>query len=687
MQIVSNRRNLLSFILAIGLVQFALYYFAGAMVRPDGGMAVPQPDTLLYCQAARRIAEGSAFSFSNGTAASTGTTSYAYPFALAIPYLLGCGGDALMRAGFVLNGAFYIVFLMCWGLVIDEKLKSPLARLTAAVAIACTGQTAYSAFAQSDIGMWLAFSGVFAAGLACRKRLVYGLVLVAAPWVRPEGMVCVIAFSMVLCAVAVLRRLDIAKSPEGRLSPARLDVLVAVLAIASVAGVLAANYAIGGSVQFSSIAHKGYFKTLPFANAVFATSIDFLKLLKGVVLGIPDGAPRDFYCVPVLGAVLACAAVLLRDWRRADWREAVWLLAVFGGMLTVSQSGWQNTNVDRYVGWMLPTVLFFAAEGAGVVYERLKSLPASWLPGAVLCLFAACTMPLFACMLHMTSRDSDLIRAFAVNCNKKMEPGKSVGSWGDCGIAYEMGARKVAHLGGIYSPEYAVSEQPYCVYEILKNEPATRVDYLFYNPAGDSTGLAFEPLDAFCSQTLVGPYGYELRKMDWTCFDAAARAPAPGARGLSLKDRVDVGYESDEKGHSYEALPLYSHDPIPPFVVWGDCGGRKMIEVGRMVLGSDSMSVRLEPGRDVHVVMRTWPSHKASVRGSFGDRSVTYAFSNPLKIKVLVDGVDVGTHSLAIADKGFSDVEMTIPRAAISGERQTVEFQGEHIACAYWFFQ
>ena len=684
---VLKRKSLLLLILSIGIMQIAGHYLAGALVRSDGGMAIPQTDTLLYCQAAKRIVEGCPLSFSAGTAASTGTTSHAYPFALAVPYLIGFRGDALIRAGFFLNGLFYLVFLLGWGIVIDRRLMHPYSRLVAVITIGFLGQTAYSAFAQSDIGMWLAMSGIIAAGLATGNRIAYGLALVAAPWVRPEGIVCVIALALVLMVLLFLRR----RLPETEWLQAqdisRKDVLIAAVAVVSVIGVFGLNVAVSGQVQFSSLAHKGYFKTLPFANAVFATCVDMLKMSKGLLLGLPDGAPRDFYGVPVIGAALMWFAVFWRDWRRTNWREAVWLLAVAGGVLTVAQSGWQNTNVDRYIGWMLPTVLFFSAEGAGAVVTIFGGKPAAWIPGGVNALFVMATAPVFVCMLHMTSVETDLLRAFAVECERVMDRGETVGTWGDCGVAYEMGGRKVAHLGGIYSPEYMVAEPPFGVYEILKNEPATRFCYLIYNPSTDDQGLSFNPLEAFCSQVLVGPFGYELRKVDWSCFDASAMPPAPGRSGLSLVGRVDVGYDRDEKAHAYENLPKYDLKPLPPFVVWGDGNGGKMIESARLVVGSDAMTVALVPGKDLHVVMRTWPTHKTTIRGGFGARSVTYGFSNPLKIGIRICGVDAGVRDVAIGENGFSDVEMTVPGELICKSPARIEFLGDHIACAYWFWQ
>ena len=108
---VSERVPLLLLPLLAGVIQIACYYLAGMFASPDGAMPIPQPDTLLYCQAARRIVEGAPFSFSVGTAPSTGTTSVLYPFVLAIPYALGFTGDSLISAGFWLNAVFFLSIL------------------------------------------------------------------------------------------------------------------------------------------------------------------------------------------------------------------------------------------------------------------------------------------------------------------------------------------------------------------------------------------------------------------------------------------------------------------------------------------------------------------------------------------------------------------------------------------------
>ena len=166
---LSSRRDLLILAGCVALIQIAGYWLMGTTIRSDGAMAIAQPDTLLYCQAARRIAEGAPFSYSAGTAVSTGTTSVIYPFILAVPYLLGCTGDSLLSAGFALNAVFYLTFLLGWGALACHVFSSrPKERIVSVALLASFGPFAYCALAQSDIGLWLAVSAWAAGASTCR---------------------------------------------------------------------------------------------------------------------------------------------------------------------------------------------------------------------------------------------------------------------------------------------------------------------------------------------------------------------------------------------------------------------------------------------------------------------------------------------------------------------------------------
>jgi len=681
MELLASGRNLLKIMLCIGFFQIAGHYLAGALVRSDGGMAIPQPDTLLYCQAARRIAEKCPFSFSAGVPVTTGTTSVLHPFVLTVPYIAGYRGDTLIRAGFVLNAGFFLLFLIGWWMVVDAKLSAPVARISGAVIVAAFGQTAFSCFAQSDIGMWLAVSGLLAGGLATGRRALYGSMLLLAPWVRPEGMVCVMGFVLAVTVFSFF-----SKRPN---SVAQRDKVLAGFSAASMVGVFALNFFLTGHVGFSSVAQKGYFTLFPFPQAIFATACDFMKVAKAILFGIPQAAPRDLYFLPVLGAGLMWLGILGRPWKeKSCWREFAWLLAVGGGLLTIAQSGWQNTNVDRYIGWLMPLGLVFSAGGLGILSRfSHRGTVAAWIAAVLMMGFGLGMSVVHMCMLNMTSRESDLLRAFAVECEGVMPKGAALGTWGDCGIAYELSSRRIAHLAGIYSPEFLVANRMVGALEVLKNEPATRFDYWFSNPAEEDKDLGFKTLGVLGEQLRVGPNGYELRKAKWGAMDSAASIPAPPCKGVSFRTRLDVGYDADEKTCEYEVVPRYDLRPQAPFMLHDKLNGVEIVDGARLLVGGDEMSIDATPGCDLWVVMRVHASHELTLQGGFSDRRVLYAFANPLLINVMVDGTPVGVFPLKTPEKGFGDVAFKIPGTTIVTSRPRISIQGDRIVSGYWFFQ
>ena len=672
---ISERRNLLLLAGCVALIQVACYYFAAATVRGDGALAIAQPDTLLYCQAARRIAEGFPFSFSAGTAVSTGTTSVLYPYILAVPYLLGFKGSGLLLAGLGLNAIFYLLFVIGWGLiacqVFDER---PRARILSVALVAAFGPFAYCALAQSDIGLWLAVSAWIAYGLCIDRKGLYVPLLLLAPWIRPEGMILVAAYCA-FCAVESLRRRRLG-----------VEAAIAAAAVVSSLGVFALNYALTGVCQFSSVARKGYFTNFSFSSAVYASAMDAMKIAKAYLLGIPQDAPRDFFYLPLVGAAFLWIGVFSRSWSRISWREGVWYLAVAGGCATVATSGWQNTNLDRYLVWIMPVLLFHAALGADVVASRLKEGVSRVVPGLVLVGFSALMSFVFADVFHYSAVRSDLIRSFAARCEGEMTKGCSIGTWGEAGIAYELSSRRLAHLSGIYSPEFIAGSMAAKI-EILKNEPSTRFDYWF-TKTSERKSLYCDKPEVLAGETVLsGPPDYELRKADWTAFDAATTVPVHLASNLTLCAHLDVAYEKDEKAFGYEMFTRDDYPLFMPFPIVGKLNGTNIVEGGRFLLGGDAMTVPLTPARDVQVVMRTALKCSAAVDRELGATRNDFTLKSPMTLKVLVEGEVVGDISFPVAEGDVTDATFVIPGRFIRQPQVRLAFLGEHVAFAYWFFQ
>ena len=381
-----GERLLVALLVCFGLLQIAGYWFAGAMVNGDGPLAIPQPDAALYLQSAVRVATGHPFSFSEGAAVSTGSTTVLHPFLFSIPVLLGVKGFALVSVFFWMNAALYLLFLFGWCAVIWRHVGDFRVRFFACVLLVLFPQPAYVAMAMSDIGLWLGFSGLFAAALAYDRRCLYGSLLVMAPWIRPEGMVLVIAFVMVMAGVAMFAR------PKFR----RSDAMIAALGVASLSGVFALNYALVGFCQFSSVLHKGHFVNAPFSVALSCSVNDLLSIARAFFFGQTVSMPRNYYMIPVVGGLMFWIGAFVHDWRgEGRWRKYVLPLAMAGGVWTVATSGWQNTNADRYLAWIMPMIVILMAEGFAFVAGRLRSCTAGMILLAFPLLFAAGTSVAF----------------------------------------------------------------------------------------------------------------------------------------------------------------------------------------------------------------------------------------------------------------------------------------------------
>ena len=680
-----TRKNLLALMLGIGAIQVALYYVAGTLASVDGGMAIPQPDTLLYCQAARRIVEGHPFSFSEGTAVCTGTTSVLYPFVLAVPYWLGATGDALFMAGFWLNAFFYLLFLAGWGLALWEWLEKPGTRLLAGLLIALAGQPAYCSLAQSDIGCWLAVSGFLAAGLARGSRPLYGSLLLLGPWIRPEGMICVLAFALVQTLQVLNLKFKLWPQTDRR--ELGKDLLLVGAGLLSLVGVFVLNYALTGEAQFSSVAHKGYFKQYSFPAAIYLTAGDFLTMLKDVVFGLSPRLPRSLYSIPLVGGICLLAGLAAYPWRTSRTRTAsfaTFLLAFFGGFLTVSYSSWQNTNLDRYICWGAPLLFLFIALGCQRLSEKMGPWTFHWLPSGVLVVFSFGSLLALCAAFHQASELVDPTRLFAQECEAALPSGASLGGHSHLGLAYLLSPRRFAHLSTIYSPEFArKAREPASVFSILKNQPDTRFDFWFIDH-DQSTEFFGKHADALCGAAVkTGPEGWQLRKANWSGWDVAPSVQT----NLHLVSRLSIAYERDEAACQYEAFDRYGRKPFHSFVQSERLDGVPVLECGRVLVGGDAFSVPLTPGKDARIVMRTLPRQTVSSGNGIKHTVETIEFANPLEVRIRVDGQDLGIQSVSYATNGFSDVTFTIPGSAITASPARIALLGDHITCGYWFYQ
>ena len=683
---LTSFKFLLTLVLFVGLFQVAGYRTAGILASNDGSMPIPQPDTLLYCQAARRIAEGHPFSYSAGEKVSTGTTSVAYPFALALPYAAGARGSMLLTAGFWLNALFYLVFLCGWAIAFWHWTERPSLRLLSGACLALLGQPAYCALSQSDTGMMMSVAAVFAAGLALERPLVWGTALVLSPWVRPEGMMCVAGVAATLFAQAFLSRRSLAKKPR------RFAWAVVFLSAVSAAGVFALNYAMTGEAQFSSVAEKGYFKNFPFFSALSMGFNDACEIARAYFCGLVDGGFRNTIALPLLGGLMFMWG-LMRYWsfpqKGAGARMAPLAFAAVLSLATVATSGWQGTNFDRYLAWFQPLLVFFVSAGA-LELGGLAGGTARWIaPGLLLAFYGVASVSSMA-QFHSSAKIWDPIQAFGRAVDQLTPPDATVGGV-TCGTAYFLENRRFLHLAGLYSPDFQIAgrQDAAARMEMFRHEPSLRPDYLILRKPDDFFQFTPEQLDKMGTQLLMGPCGMELRQCRWTLCDASlVQSLMP--TGRTLVAQVDVGYERDERASAFEIADRWNRRPGAPFIHIGRLNGTEMIDCGRGVEGMASMSVPLVPGRDATIVVRSVRSETVRYRGEFTTEKIDLKMDGHVGFEVLVDGeraAHIHTELPAGADGDFVEFALTIPGRKIGRSNCRVTIDGDHLVCGYRFYQ
>jgi hypothetical protein len=669
-------KKILQLMLACGLLTIAAFYFSGTMASPRNSVACPQPDTLIYCQYAQQMALGQPYIFSPGDKPSTGSTSHLYPAILAGLYKLGAHGEMLLSAGFALNALFYLIFIFNWWVIISRL--APRSLLTAGLLVTLSGHAAYCAMAQSDVGLFMAVSsGAFAALLAGRTGWLTAL-LVLAPWSRPEGIV----LAFVLAGTVGW------KQHTSRERDWRQWIPVA-LALLSSAAVLGFNWLLTGMTQYQSVYHKGHFKAYDFGGAVAKTLADLTQMMRELFFGVATNI-RQHYFVPVVGAVLAWLGMAVRPWRRTDaWKEAWWFIACMVSILLVATSGWQVLNLDRYLSWLLPIWLVYAAEGATFLSSRLPGDTFRHLPQVVLVGYQIMSLVMAAGIFYSSSLEHQRICDFFSTVHRQMPARLTTGGVGASGLVYCMPGRSFRHMSGIVSPDL-LSSDPVLNIERLKYHPELRFDVWIaaykQSKLESAKQLLGEPIQ-------IGIHNEAVYLMNWKSLDAAIRPVDPDVlkklQGWTLVDQVDVGYPEEETRTRYASFAGERGVTADPIIVSGKIGTNALTEVGRIITGYDQFTVKVRPNQPVILVMRSVRAADASLTQGMETFQNHFEFNEKLLLAVQIDQASAGQARVQMPANSTDMVEVSfdIPAKYFTKPEATILILGGRIALDYWVYQ
>ncbi len=641
-------------------------------------------DGFIFEQYAKAMAEGHPYRFNAEDSPSTGSTSHLYPAILALLYKLGAGGDALGTAAFFFGVVCYLFFLISF-LKSAEKI-SPQAASWGALLTVLSGQTFISALGPTEMGLFMALTmGAFAAALHWRWKWS-AFLLALASWTRPEGAI----LSFVLMIAPWIGRSD-ATSSRQRMS------LAGLIGVVSFGGVLALNYALTGSAAFHSVMGKGLFRFYPLQGVLLRATKDFGAMIRDVFLGLGDKG-RQFYLLPLAGGLLGLFGFCSRDWRSEKTAriEVWWIVSAFISVGLVALSGWQGLQYDRYLAWFLPIGFLYVAVGVrnfsiGLNLPRLE--PALVIALAIYQIAGACY---FAAEYADDCAEVASSVAFYKKVNALLPQGSRIGMTRGAGALYFMPDQRVVNVNGIVTPIFTHKHPIECNLEWMKHRPETRADYwLVPAPTNEESWIWSAVGEQLAAETPAfgGSDAQILYRAKWDTLTTATLPLSPAllksVEGMKLMDSLDVGYIEDETRCGYSTFNRIPGSFSQPFAATRKIAGRSATEIGRLVLGSESFHVRVQPNQPLHVVFRVASEAVVPIYKTDGSNAPQdFTFASPLKLGVWIGGNEALQIETRFASSGeFTESTFIIPGKFITGPSLEVTIGGDHLSTAYWFYQ
>ncbi len=691
---MTNIKHPLQIALCLGLLTASLFYLL-TTAAGDGTPVIAEPDALLYYHYARNIAAGNPYVFSPGDAPSTGSTTHLFPYILAIPYLLGVQGNAIVLVSYILNCCFYLTTI--WLAWLMARKMAPGALWLIMLMVALSGHLASACLRQTDIGFFSMLAmALFACLLYERWKLGFLFALLCAV-TRPEGFVFAIAFFICGTAALVFNR-RYADAP-GSVKQGRYFLGYGLTAAVAFFATLLINQVLTGHLQFMSVANKGYFKIFPLSGAMLKTMTDALALLKGFFLGVSNDG-RQFFVLPFIAGALGLFGILTypRESKQIRLFECWLALGVGASILLIASSQWQGVSNDRYLGWIMPLWIIYIAIGVHEAGNRIKAKYYLPIISCLLVGYQTVSLAFIAQDVYTVAVEQEKEKVFAEQIAEQIPPTKTIGTDSGAGLSYYLPQHKIYNLSGITSPDFfdpdSRQQVPY-VFELAKHHPELRFDYWMIplniaEQAGYLEPFIGDMVLMNANSAIGNRNSLAVFDAHWTTVEGGdLPVLRPETAQLSLVDSLDVGYLPQEREHDYKLDLRLKNSSIPLIATYGKLGDLDYSEAGRIVMGSDSFTVgNLQPDKPLTIVMRT--SRKVSGRIFVGRqmaRIESLELDEHLSLRIFVDDAEVEIPPLNLTGMGYKECLIRIPARFIKENEVRVLIGGDHIAYAYWFYQ
>ncbi|MCK6586787.1 MAG: hypothetical protein L6Q76_04290 [Polyangiaceae bacterium] len=592
---------------------------ARAILLKAGEPALPLDDSFIHLQYARRLAEGSFFSYVEGEGYSTGATSLLWPVLLAPFYALGLHGLSLIYAAWVLGALFHAALV-----VETTRIANRLAGRAAAAgaAVMSAGFGAFAWFAWSGMETipfaWILLRAARKSAAFCEsdndttqstggEATLIGLGL-AAPLFRPEG-----AIASLLTALALFR------SPRKTGLPRRLLGLVPLAGplLIPLLHLALTGHASSSTAQVKWLALNPYYNS----NALLRTWVDNVRLLVTdllnggdfTVLFLPEGLS-----VPIL---LGFIALLIAGKRRNAPMLALAVAAVsLGSLLAASYMSFLWNRV-RYIWPFAPAFLVMLAclaREAGDLIRRFR--PSITFATPLLAgLFAGALLVRLPWAVRDLAQSASAIARQQVKlglwANQNLPKDARIGVNDTGAIAYLSGRRTFDVVGLTTAGEarywVAGAGSRFEHYEKMDRAalPTHFIVYPHWMACPPILGQELEHATVRDQSILGGitMVAYEAR------YDLLGSGEAPSgiAPAGGFVDVVDVADLESEASHGYELGRTGDPDnqvamlaaPLPAI---GPASANRPIiaDGGRFRRSFDRFTARLKPGTPVRLILR-----------------------------------------------------------------------------------
>ena len=442
------RRNFLIFTLfsIIALSIFAIYF---ATQLGDLDFVMPLDDVYIHFQYARQLANGQPYSYNIGEPATSGATSFIYPYVLAVGYIAGFQGLnlgiwAMLVGMFALIGAMGAIHRLCsiWNAPLWLAVATP-------ILFAVTGSVSWHAMSGMEtmlivcLTLWTLLTYI-------EKRLdLFFIFAVLLALTRPEGSIMAI-----IATTMFVIRLVFDQSVTFRFKHG----ILLLLPIVAVSVQPSLNFVLTGSFSASGSQAKSLLGLIPQDWNVITSRIleNIIRLWVELFTGY-SVAQDLWYLIPLTVPIGVMGWILLlrqQQYRGVALLILLWLLTISFAISTLDTAFW---HFKRY---QMPLMALFVPLAVIPLIWLFKHFPKpKWLIASLIGLLA----PLFA-----FSTFNPFLDAYRLNVNYIRYQPYAMAKWltdntpedaliavHDVGMMRYVGERNTLDMVGLTTPDAA----------------------------------------------------------------------------------------------------------------------------------------------------------------------------------------------------------------------------------------